>query len=42
MLEEWGAPAVIKVDVLMASQVIRKFGRPYQMYIHTVWTGVKL
>ena len=33
MLEEWGAPGVIKGGVLMDSQVIRKFWRPYQMNI---------
>ena len=33
MLEEWGSPGVIKGGVLMGSQVIRKFGRPYQMDI---------
>ena len=33
MLEEWGAPGAIKGDVLMGSQVVRKFGRSYQMDI---------
>ena len=33
MLEEWGAPGVIKGGVLMGSQVIRKFWRSYQMNI---------
>ena len=31
MLEELGAPGAIQGGVLMGSQVIRKFGRPYQM-----------
>ena len=33
MLEEWDAPGVIKGGVLMGSQVIRKFWRPYQICI---------
>ena len=33
MLEEWGAPGAIKGGVLMGSQVIRTFGRPYQMNV---------
>ena len=33
VLEERGTPGVIKGGVLMGSQVIRKFWRPYQMDI---------
>ena len=33
MLEEWGAPWVTNAGVLMGSQVVRKFGSPYQMCI---------
>ena len=33
MLEEGGTPGAIKGAVLMGSQVVRKFGRSYQMNI---------
>ena len=33
MLEELGAPGTIKGGVLMGSQVVKKFRRPYQMNI---------
>ena len=33
MLEELGAPGAIKGGVLMGLQVVKKFGRPYQMDI---------
>ena len=32
-LEELGAPRAIQGDILMGSQVVRKFGSPYQMCI---------
>ena len=33
MLEEWDTPGAVKGGVLMGSQVVRKFWRPYQMSI---------
>ena len=33
MLEEWGAPGFINGGVLMGSQVIRTFERPYQINV---------